>query len=87
MVLSVTIQGGKKSDIMSKARLNDIQVKRYIAFLLSQGLVEARIDFTNHSTFYQTTEKGGKFLEKYREGNLCDILHSSSLFRAKIEAT
>jgi predicted transcriptional regulator len=64
MLLAPTIDGGTKMKIMSKAHPNNNQMKRYIASLVFQNLIKEKIDTTNQSSLYQTTEKGHKFLEQ-----------------------
>lgn len=70
MLLAVTMDGGTKMKIMSKAHLNNNQMKRYVGSLVDRKLIKEKIDTTTQSPIYQTTEKGHKFLEKYREGSL-----------------
>jgi predicted transcriptional regulator len=57
MLLATTMDGGTKMKIMSKAHLNNNQMKRYIAPLVSQNLIKEKIYTTNQSSLYQTTEK------------------------------
>jgi len=79
MLLATTMDGGTKMKIMSKAHLNNNQMKRYIAPLVSQNLIKEKIYTTNQSSLYQTTEKGHKFLETYREGSLYGLTSSIPL--------
>jgi predicted transcriptional regulator len=76
MLLATTMGGGTKMKIMSKAHLNNNQMKPYISSLVSRNLIKEKIDTINQSSLYQTTEKGRKFLETYREGSLYGLTSS-----------
>lgn len=59
-ILSVAVNGAKKSHIVYKANLNFRIVKGYISTLVSGGLL------TPEDDRYYSTEKGVEFLKRYR---------------------
>jgi predicted transcriptional regulator len=61
-ILSVALNGAKKSHIVYKANLNFRIVKGYINTLMSGGLLT-----TEEDERYYSTEKGVEFLRRYRE--------------------
>ena len=54
-----------KPAIIYKANINSSRAKKYLLFLLSKGLIQAR-DGRNGTT-YSTTKNGIKFLQDYKE--------------------
>jgi len=59
-ILSIALNGAKKSHIVYKANLNFRIVKGYINTLVSGGLLAPEDDR------YYSTEKGEEFLKRYR---------------------
>jgi predicted transcriptional regulator len=59
-ILSVALNGAKKTHIVYKANLNFRIVKGYINTLMSGGLL------TSEEERYFSTEKGVEFLKRYR---------------------
>lgn len=60
-ILQVVNKGAKKTQIVYKANLNFLVVKKYLNDLIVKGLV------SKNDTRYYTTEKGGDFLMSYQE--------------------
>ncbi len=60
-ILSVAVNGAKKTHIVYKANLNFRIVKGYIKTLVSGGLLT-----TEEDERYYSTEKGVEFLKRYR---------------------
>ncbi|NQT08657.1 transcriptional regulator [Candidatus Bathyarchaeota archaeon] len=60
-ILSVAVNGAKKTHIVYKANLNFRIVKGYISTLVSGGLLTPEDDER-----YYSTEKGVEFLKRYR---------------------
>ncbi|MBC8498259.1 transcriptional regulator [Candidatus Bathyarchaeota archaeon] len=60
-ILSVAVNGAKKTHIVYKANLNFRIVKGYISTLVSGGLLTPEEDER-----YYSTEKGVEFLKRYR---------------------
>ncbi len=59
-ILSVAIDGAKKTEIAYNANLNFNRVGNYLRYLEAKGLVE----YTGGE--YRTTDKGKEFLHDYR---------------------
>jgi predicted transcriptional regulator len=85
MVLTATTYGETKMKIMSKAHLNNSQIKRYVPALLAQRLIKEKNESKSESPIYLTTEKGLKFLEMYKKGRLFDLTSSNRVV-GKIES-
>ena len=60
-ILSVALDGARKTEIVYKANLNFTRIDRYIPFLEDRGLME------NSGPIYKTTEKGKEFLRGYEK--------------------
>jgi len=60
-ILYIAREGVGKTEIVYKANLNFIRVKRYLSYLEEKGLIE------NSSSEYKTTEKGKDFLRDYQK--------------------
>ena len=73
MILFTAINGERKSYIMSKARLNYKQIKKYIKILVINDLVAERNNLSEGSTTYHTTEKGKNYLEMYEESKAYNL--------------
>jgi predicted transcriptional regulator len=58
-ILSVALEGARKTEIVYKANLNFTRIDRYIPFLEERGLME------NSGPIYTTTDKGKEFLREY----------------------
>ena len=64
-ILSIAKDGSLKTKIMYKANLSFAQLNEYLSFLLKMNLLQANTD--KGKKVYQTTVKGAKYLESYRE--------------------
>jgi predicted transcriptional regulator len=64
-MLEASRMGLTKTQIMYKASLSFTQVVHYLSFLLEINLLE-KISI-NEKTIYKTTQKGIRFLKRYRE--------------------
>lgn len=60
-ILQVAQPGAKKTQIVYKANLNFMIVKKYLSNLIEKGFIEKFDDL------YYTTNKGVYFLESYEE--------------------
>ena len=60
-ILQVAQTGAKKTQIVYKANLNFLLVKKYLKNLIEKGFVN------KNDTRYYTTEKGRDFLIRYQE--------------------
>ncbi|HJU13083.1 MAG TPA: winged helix-turn-helix domain-containing protein [Candidatus Nitrosotalea sp.] len=63
LILDVATQGTNKTKIMYSAYLSSAQLKDYLTFLQASGLVRQE----RGGESYKTTEKGRRYLQKYRE--------------------
>jgi len=63
LILEVATQGTNKTKIMYSAYLSSAQLKDYLSFLQVSGLIRQE----RGGESYKTTEKGKKYLQKYRE--------------------
>jgi predicted transcriptional regulator len=63
-ILEIAKEGSIKTRIMFGASLSFTQLKEYTNFLIEQGLMERSEEATG---LHRTTEKGLKFLHRYRE--------------------
>ena len=63
-ILKVAQPGARKTQIVYKANLNFIIVKKYLGNLIKIGLIE------KFDKFYYTTKKGVDFIESYNEFSL-----------------
>ena len=57
--------GITKTMIMYKAYLSHAQLKKYLALLLENGM----LDYDQTTAQYKTTEKGNRFLKTYNQIN------------------
>jgi predicted transcriptional regulator len=62
-ILSVTLEGACKTEIVYKTNLNFNHAGKYISYLVGKGLLGK---VSGRKTRYKTTEKGIKLLEKLR---------------------
>ena len=60
-ILQVASEGAKKTQIVYKANLNFLLVKKYLNNLIEKGFVSKK------DTCYYTTEKGRDFLMSYQK--------------------
>jgi predicted transcriptional regulator len=60
-ILQVAQAGAKKTQIVYKANLNFLIVKKYMNNLIEKGLM------TKNDTRYYTTDKGRDFIKSYQE--------------------
>jgi predicted transcriptional regulator len=65
-ILEVALHGAGKTEVVYKANLNFGQAKKYMSFLMDNGLLST-VASSNGSNKYQTTEKGKLFVKRYRE--------------------
>ena len=72
-ILSFTMNGSLKTELMRKANLSYAQLKSYIPMLIRLKLLAA--SKSEKTTVYETTEKGMNFLRRFRE--LDKLLKSS----------
>jgi predicted transcriptional regulator len=63
-ILQVSQSGAKKTQIVYKANLNFMIVKKYLGNLIDKGFIE------KYDKLYFTTNKGVNFLESYEEFSL-----------------
>jgi len=71
-ILREALNGATKTRLVYRANLNFKTLGRYLDFLLSRGLIEARR--VGSMTYYQTTAKGRLWLTLY--DRMLDILGS-----------
>ena len=68
MILSVSEQGALKTHVMYRCNLNSKQVKQYLDFVVTRGLVKVSHDSHDAKrVIYTTTERGRKFTRAYNE--------------------
>jgi predicted transcriptional regulator len=67
-VLSFTMNGSLKTELMRKANLSYAQLKSYIPMLIRLKLLAA--SKSEKTTVYETIEKGMNFFERSREDKL-----------------
>lgn len=72
-----------KNTLLHKSRLSYFLLKKYLDYVLSQGLLEERI--VDESKVYLITSKGFKFLKSYEE--LQSIVSSARNTHLLIEAS
>lgn len=71
-VLIITRYGALRTRIMYKGNLSFAQLQTYVTLLQKSGLLE--IEKVKGKTFYNTTQKGLKFLQNYED--LLSMLNS-----------
>lgn len=64
-LLTIAKSGALKTHLMYKANLSYLMVTEYLNFLCGSGLVREALDEEGTTKIYQTTPKGGKYLEVY----------------------
>jgi predicted transcriptional regulator len=64
-ILNICKDGSLKTQIMYKANLSFAQLNEYIDFLIKIELIT--IQKENNKKVYRMTEKGQKYLEKYKD--------------------
>lgn len=80
MILFTSINGERKSSIMSKAHLNYRQIKKYIKILVINDLVVEKSNPSEGSTTYHTTEKGKNYLDMYEESKAYNLTSNHYVF-------
>ncbi|HDO19474.1 MAG TPA: DUF4364 family protein [Thermoplasmatales archaeon] len=65
-ILSKSVDGAKKTEILYQVNLSYIQLRNYLSFLIDKGLIEKETD-REGKTLYRTSEKGSELLEKLNE--------------------
>jgi predicted transcriptional regulator len=73
-ILEITREGSLKTQVMYRANLSFTQLNNYLNFMLKINLLEKVRQ--NEKEIYRATEKGTKFLERYRE--ITDLLKTES---------
>ena len=63
LILEVATHGTNKTKIMYSAYLSSAQLKDYLSFLQTSGLIKQE----KGGESYKTSEKGRRYLQKYRE--------------------
>ena len=64
-IMKVANGGRLKTQIMYGVNLSFSQVKEYLSFLTQMGFLKVHIE--NRKRVYETTAKGIKYIENYRE--------------------
>jgi len=64
-ILEITKEGSLKTQVMYRANLSFTQLNNYLNFMLKINLLEKIM--RNEKEIYRATEKGTKFLQRYRE--------------------
>jgi predicted transcriptional regulator len=64
-ILKIAKEGSLKTQIMYRANLSFAQLNEYLSFLTKMNLV--KLQNTNKRNIYIITQKGEKYLDKYRE--------------------
>ena len=64
-ILIIAKDGCLKTQIMYRANLSFAQLNEYLSFLIKMNLLEIKIE--NSKNIYRTTDKGEKYLEKYKD--------------------
>ncbi len=72
-ILNIAKSGSLKTQIMYGANLSFAQLNEYLNFLIKVGFLE--IQKENRKNNYVTTEKGDRYLEKYK--NLAVLLNEN----------
>ena len=64
-ILEIAKGGSLKTQIMYRANLSFAQLNEYLSFLIKMNLLEIKNE--NSKNIYRTTDKGEKYLEKYKD--------------------
>ena len=64
-ILNIAKGGSLKTQIMYRANLSFAQLNEYLSFLIKMNLLEIKNE--NSKNIYRTTDKGEKYLEKYKD--------------------
>ena len=64
-ILTIAKDGHLKTQIMYRANLSFAQLNEYLDFLTNMGLLQ--IQKENRKNTYFTTEKGERYLDKYKD--------------------
>ena len=64
-ILEIAKSGSLKTQIMYRANLSFAQLNEYLSFLIKMNLLEIKNE--NSKNIYRTTDKGEKYLEKYKD--------------------
>jgi predicted transcriptional regulator len=64
-ILNIAKGGSLKTQIMYRANLSFAQLNEYLEFLIKMGLLTIQTEDKKNS--YETTAKGEKYLEKYKD--------------------
>lgn len=73
-ILEITREGSLKTQVMYRANLSFTQLNNYLNFMLKINLLEKVM--RNEKGIYRATEKGTKFLQRYRE--ITELLKTES---------
>lgn len=73
-ILEITREGSLKTQVMYRANLSFTQLNNYLNFMLKINLLEKVM--RNEKEIYRATEKGTKFLQRYRE--ITELLKTES---------
>lgn len=66
-VLEASMNGIRRTQIMSRVNMSFRQVNDYLAFMKSRELLQERNDGNGGKPLYEASEKGKEFLSKYKE--------------------
>ena len=72
-ILKIAKGGSLKTQITYRANLSFAQLNEYLSFLAKMNFLKLQKE--NKTSIYMTTQKGEKFLDKYRE--ISDLLGRS----------
>jgi predicted transcriptional regulator len=64
-ILKIAKEGSLKTQIMYRANLSFAQLNEYLSFLTKMNFV--KLENENKRNIYIITQKGEKYLDKYRE--------------------
>lgn len=73
-ILEITREGSLKTQVMYRANLSFTQLNNYLNFMLKINLLEKVKQ--NEKEIYRATEKGTRFLQRYRE--ITELLKTES---------
>ncbi|MHB8566831.1 MAG: winged helix-turn-helix domain-containing protein [Nitrososphaerales archaeon] len=66
-MLSVSMNGMIKTQIMYRCNLNSKQVQEYLNLLLKWRMIDSQISIATRRNIYTSTERGRKFVSTYAE--------------------
>jgi len=79
-IIEIAKVGRLKTQIMYGVNLSFRQVKEYLSFLTEMGFLKVHIE--NRKRVYETTAKGFKYIESYRE--MSNLLKTSDTIETPI---